>query len=199
MRNSAVTIAVCAAALLGATPLPAQDRTVILVRHAERAAEPRADPPLTEAGQARAAALARALESAGVGSAIVTQYRRTRETADPTARAGGVTPIVAEVAGGLAAHVQAVADAVRGRPAGETVLVVGHSNTIPAIIAALGGPRLPDLCDTEYATLFVLTVPAAGSARLIRGAYGAADPPDAAGCRPSPPGMLPPARRDSAP
>jgi broad specificity phosphatase PhoE len=179
----------CATALAAAAH--AQDRTVILVRHAERAAEPRADPPLSDAGRTRAAALARALESAGVGSAIVTQYRRTRETAEPVLRPRGLAPIVAEVAGGLAAHVQAVAQAVGARPAGETVLVVGHSNTIPAIIAALGGPALPNLCEAEYASLFILTLPAAGSPRLVRGTYGAPDPPGADACgAAAPPGML---------
>jgi broad specificity phosphatase PhoE len=90
---------------------------------------------------------------------------------------------VAEVSGGVEAHIKAVADAVRARPAGETVLVVGHSNTIPAIIAALGGPRLADMCEQEYATLFILTIPASGPAKLIRGSYGAPDAPGAAGCR----------------
>ena len=86
------------------------------------------------------------------------------------------------LATGGAAHVQAVADAVRRRPAGEVVLVVGHSNTIPAIVGALGGPRLPDLCDGQYATLYVLALPARGPARLIRSTYGAADAPDAGSC-----------------
>jgi phosphohistidine phosphatase SixA len=197
-RNIGLALA-CATAL-AATAARAQDRTVILVRHAERAAEPRADPPLSDAGQTRAAALAQALESAGVGSAIVTQFRRTRETAEPVLRARSLSPIVTAVAGGLTAHVEAVAQALRARPAGETVLVVGHSNTIPAIIAALGGPELPDLCEAEYSTLFVLTLPAAGAPRLIRGAYGAPDPPGADGCGGPPPGMLDslPAKPDSA-
>jgi len=63
------------------------------------------------------------------------------------------------------------------------VLVVGHSNTIPAIIAALGGPRMPDLCDPEYAGLYVLIIRANGTVSLARASYGAADPPDAAACR----------------
>jgi broad specificity phosphatase PhoE len=176
----------------------AQDRTVILVRHAEKAAEPRADPPLTEAGRARAAALAQRLEGAGVNAVIITPYRRTRETAEPTMTRLGLSPTVVEVTGGLTAHAQAVAQAVRSRPVGETILVVGHSNTIPAIIGALGGPQLPDLCEPEHAGLFVLTLPAAGAPHLDRRSYGAPDPPEASGCRaPAPPGMLdsiPPAR-----
>jgi broad specificity phosphatase PhoE len=65
---------------------------------------------------------------------------------------------------------------------GETVLVVGHSNTIPAIIGALGGPAMPELCDAEYANLFVLSMPARGRPRLVRASYGAPDAAGASGC-----------------
>lgn len=184
MNGFFVVCAVLAAAAPGAR---AQDRTVILVRHVEAAAEPRPDPPLTEAGRTRAVQLVRALESAEVGSAIVTQFRRTRETAEAVLHPRGLEPVVVETAGGLAAHVEAVARAVRARPAGETVLVVGHSNTIPRIIAALGGPTLPDLCERQHASLFILTLPASGAPRLISATYGAADPPGATACHaPSP-------------
>jgi len=60
------------------TGLPAP---VLLVRHAEKAAEPADDPPLTAAGAERAQALATALQDAGVTAIITTQLRRTRETA----------------------------------------------------------------------------------------------------------------------
>jgi broad specificity phosphatase PhoE len=182
----ALVLGIAAASAVAVLPPPAcaqADRIVILVRHAEKADEPRADPPLTDAGRARANALAAALDGAPVDAVIVTQFLRTRATAEPVTRARGLTPIVVGVeSGGLAAHVQAVADAVRAQPPGATILVVGHSNTIPAIIGALGGPKLKDLCDAEYATLFVLAVPAAGSPRLVRATYGAADSPGATKC-----------------
>jgi broad specificity phosphatase PhoE len=157
------------------------DRLVVLVRHAEKADEPRADPPLTEAGRARAHALAAVTASAGIGAVVVTPFARTRETAAAVARARGLTPVEIPVGRSVAAHVAAVVEAVRARPAGEPVLVVGHSNTIPAIVTALGGPPLADLCDNQYAVLYVLSVPAEGPARLVTASYGAADPPDA-GC-----------------
>jgi hypothetical protein len=61
------------------------------------------------------------------------------------------------------------------------VLVVGHSNTVPKIIAALGGPQMPEICETQFGNLFVLE-PAPAGARLVRSLYGAADPPNAPGC-----------------
>ena len=89
-------------------------------------------------------------------------------------------PVV--VAGSGPAHVKAVADTVRSRFAGGTVLVVGHSNTVTAIVAALGGPRLVDLCDAEYATLFVLTLRQGEQPSLVRARYGPDDPPPGAAC-----------------
>ena len=154
------------------------DRLVILVRHTEKESEPRNDPPLTANGQARAQALADAVAAAGIDAIVVTPFRRTRDTAVPVAQARGLTPIEVPVGRDVAAHVAAVADSVRARPSGASVLVVGHSNTIPAIVTALGGPRLPDLCDNQYAVLYVLSVPADGPARLVTASYGAPDPTD---------------------
>jgi bisphosphoglycerate-dependent phosphoglycerate mutase len=76
-----------------------------------------------------------------------------------------------------------VADMIRGRYAGRTVVVVGHSNTIPAVIAALGGPKVNDLCENEYSTMFTLIIDEAAGVRLIRSSYGAPDLADAAGCQ----------------
>jgi hypothetical protein len=71
--------------------------TVIVVRHAEKATGQGDDPHLSAAGEARARALARALEDAGITAVITTQWVRTAETAEPTARAVGVTPEVVPV------------------------------------------------------------------------------------------------------
>lgn len=149
---------------------------VLLVRHAEKAAEPAQDPPLTEGGQARAQALVEVARDAGVTAVITTQYDRTRSTAAPAAAALKVTPEVVG-AGPLAQHAKAVADQVR-KHAGGTVLVVGHSNTIPAIVGALGAPQPREICDSEYDRLFVVVIGDTGVARLVRSRFGAASPTD---------------------
>lgn len=168
--------------LVLAAPLAAQPSLVILVRHAERDTAPPRDPVLTTAGTARARALHQALAFAGVGSIITTQLQRTQLTARPLADSLGLTPIVVAASAPVSAHAEAVAAAVRARPRGEVVLVVGHSNTIPAIVGALGGPRLPDLCDSQYSMLYLLDFPATGTPRLVQASYGAPDPADAGGC-----------------
>lgn len=177
--SALVLLATLAAASPAAAPpsaSPGAPALVVLVRHAEKAAEPADDPPLSAAGTVRAKELAAALAEAKVSAVITTQLRRTRDTAAPLVQALGLTPEVVEAKRGEgAAHIEAVVAAVRRHP-GEVVLVVGHSNTIPAIVGALGGPKLPDLCDGSFSDLFVL-LPAAGGApaRLVRSRFGAAD------------------------
>jgi len=154
---------------------------VILVRHAEKAATPADDPPLSDAGRLRAAALADALADTRIDAILTTPFARTRDTAAPVAAARGIKPIDVPDQPDIEADIAAAAAAVRASKPGEAVLVVGHSNTIPAIIGALGGPNMPALCDTEYSNLFVLSL-TAGGARLVRGHFGAPDPPNAADC-----------------
>lgn len=165
-------------------PTPAQTLTIIVVRHAEKAAGT-GDVPLSEAGRVRAAALAAALEDADVRQVITTPLTRTKQTAAPLAAALGLQPVEVGFDGGFDVHARAVAERAV-RTAGGAVLVVGHSNTVPAILAALGAPRLPDLCESVYDGLYVLTVPPAGPRTLVRATYGAPTPGDAscAGMRP---------------
>ena len=173
-------------ALLVAAPLLAQPATtVILVRHADKATQPAADPPLTEIGTARAVALADALVDAGVTVVAHTPTTRTRETARPLAERLGLVPVVLP-AGPASAQTDGVRALVRAH-AGGTVVVVGHSNTVRRWIAALGGPVRPDLCDHEYDGLFTLVIDARGT-RLVQGRYGPPNPAPTAPCEAMTPG-----------
>ena len=177
-------VVVAALAIAAVPPMHAQDaapRVVVLVRHAEKAANPANDPGLTDAGRARAVALAEALRDARVDAVITSHYARTRSTAGPVAAARHLEPVVLQADTDTAAHVREVAAAVRRQPGGGVVLVVGHTNTIPPIIAALGGPQLPDICDGQYARLFTLVLTRNGSPRLIQSTYGAPDPDEPCG------------------
>jgi phosphohistidine phosphatase SixA len=145
-------------------------RRVFLVRHTEREWDGE-DPPLTAVGEARAQALAATLRDAGVTAIITTQWRRTRDTAKPLAALLRITPEVVPVHEGKALeNIREVAAAVR-RHKDETVLVVGHI-TVTRVIAALGGPDLPTICENVFSDLFLYT-PAAGEDGLVRLRYGA--------------------------
>jgi broad specificity phosphatase PhoE len=134
----------------------------------------------------RAGDLAAALAGAKVTSIITTHLQRTQLTAGRVMEAIGQTPIVIRAGGPIKAHVDSVAAAVRRRPAGSVVLVVGHSNTISPIIAALGGPTMPELCENQYSSLFILEFPAATMStdgpRFIKATYGAPDPAGSESC-----------------
>jgi broad specificity phosphatase PhoE len=132
------------------------EQLVILVRHAEKALDQGEDPPLTETGEARARALQAALVHMQVGAIVTTQWRRTRATAAPLAKALNIEPMVIDTSSSdTNAHVRAVADSVRAQSP-KVVLVVGHSNTVPAIITALGGPEVAALGDNDYDNLYLL-------------------------------------------
>jgi broad specificity phosphatase PhoE len=150
---------------------------VLLVRHAEKASEGE-DPSLTSAGKQRAEALVEVAGSAGVSAIYTTQYRRTRETAQPLADRLGIPVAVSEVIwGGAQAHATALARGVLDRHRGETVLVVGHSNTLPLLVEAMTGARVQPIPDSEYDRLFTVVVPPSGPARLVQARYGVPSAP----------------------
>ena len=171
-------LALASVLLAAGQPASAPPATVVIVvRHAERAPGS-GDPPISEAGQARARALADIGKAAGVSAVITTQLQRTRQTAQPLVEALGIMPVVVNTQSDVAKHAADVAAAVR-QFAGKTVLVVGHSNTVPAIVAALGGPKYADLCEPEYDSLITLVIDAEGGVRAVRTRFGAATPVDA--------------------
>ncbi|MGQ0649714.1 MAG: histidine phosphatase family protein [Gemmatimonadaceae bacterium] len=144
--------------------------TVVLVRHAER--PPGADPDLLPAGQARAESLAVALTRTHVAAIIHTQFRRTLQTAAPLATQKSLTPIVVNVSGTEQQHAQAVVQQINAFD-GRTVVYVGHSNTVPAVLEALGlVAPVPQIPDTEYHHFFVVTKGRNETPSLIRVRYG---------------------------
>ena len=180
-----VKLASAVAAVLWLTqPAPSISQTVgsadapaltVLVRHADRAATPADDPPLTAAGMKRAEDLAAALHDTKFSAVIATDFIRTRDTARPVASALGIVPETVPRKGQPAdQHIKAIEGAVH-RYAGGAVLVVNHSDTLPAIIAALGGPRIVPICDSIYDDMFVL-VPTMGKMQFVHSRYGAPTP-----------------------
>ncbi len=153
---------------------------IIVVRHAEKAAVPGADPPLSDEGKARAAALAATLMHTPVNAIVTSTFRRTFDTAADVAGARGLTFQKIAIGRSTANHVAEVAAAVRAQSG--VVLVVGHSNTVPAIVAALGGPKLGDICEAHYSNLLILSPLPSGTPSLTTANYGVADPVNAPGC-----------------
>jgi broad specificity phosphatase PhoE len=161
----------CSLLLAAATVQPVT--TVILVRHAEKAAAAAmmtSDTPLSAAGQARAKELARALGSTHIDAIYTTQYLRTKQTAEPLAKEIGVTPVAIDAG---ASYASDLAQRIRLKNAGQTVLVVGHSNTTPDVIRALGIESPPAIADSEYDALFIVALAPDATPKLLTLRYGA--------------------------
>lgn len=148
--------------------------TVMVVRHAEKSTDDPRDPSLSAAGEARAKALSDVLADAGVSDIYTTHYKRTRQTAEPLAQRIGVSiterPITAQ---NSATHSADLAREILAKSAGKSVLVVGHSNTVPDIVKALSGYSIPEITDPEYDHIFVVVIPATGRPRLMKLRFGA--------------------------
>jgi broad specificity phosphatase PhoE len=149
-----------------AAPAFAQ-QLVIVARHAERAdggsmaAGAQTDPLLSAAGEARAQKLAAMLADAGVTAIYTTEYKRTLDTAKPLAAKLGIG-----VQSMAARDTAALVAKVKSAHAKDVVLIVGHSNTMPAVIKAFGGGDVT-MPDTDYDSLFIV-VPATGTVTRIR-------------------------------
>lgn len=140
-------------------------KTVLFVRHADIDLPPIAPDELIElnaAGRERAETLARVVGSAGVSTVFTSTLKRTEQTAAPLAAALGV--IAEPVPPSLPQFVISTAD-------GSVILVVGHSNTLPQMIAALG-VSTPISSPTGFDDLYVVTIAALGQASLVRLKYG---------------------------
>ncbi len=142
--------------------------TVILIRHAEKVIDPNnPDVDLSPAGQERAQELVRMFADSGVNAIYATQYKRTQETVKPLSDRLGL-PVTVVNSSGTSELVRQIHADHRG----QTILVSGHNNTLPAIIAALGGPQLPVIPESEFDNLYLLTVYRTGKAKLVKIKYG---------------------------
>jgi len=133
-------------------------QTIILVRHAEQTPTGGmmdGDPPLNESGARRAETLASVLKEAGVSAIYVSQYARAQQTAEPLARALGVKPeVVAKD------DLKALTERLKAHDGQGAVLVVAHSDTIPALLKAWGHSQPVTIEKTEFNSLwFVVSRP----------------------------------------
>jgi broad specificity phosphatase PhoE len=142
---------------------------IYLVRHGEKDLTPGlTDPPLTPAGEARAAMLSQRLARQHPAALFTTDTRRTRATLAPLAQATNLVPEAYD-----AKNQAALAARINQDFKGKTVVVVGHSNTLLPLLAALGVAPLPsEIRDEEYSYLFKVELREGRPARLKVSHYG---------------------------
>ena len=146
----------------------ANSTTIVVIRHAEKDTANVADPALSPAGEARAALLARLFGNAqGPGrldAIYVSDTLRSRMTAAPLAARLGIVPIVdgSEQPKGLVRR-------VLKENSGKRVIIVGHVNTVPEIVALLSDRSdIPKMDEHDFGAMYVVTVPRIGHANLVR-------------------------------
>jgi broad specificity phosphatase PhoE len=122
---------------------------LFLVRHAEKATTGGNDPGLSSAGHQRAEALARILKDSKITMIFSTEFKRTQETAAPTAKVTRITPTIVP-----ANDVLALVEKLRSLKGNG--LVVAHGNTIPDLVKALGIATPVNIPENDYSELFVI-------------------------------------------
>ena len=145
MKHLALILSIPLLLVTGANAAP----VIIIVRHAEKASSGGKDPDLSVQGQKRADALAHMLKDSQITSVFVTEFKRTQETAGPTARAAHVSPtlIPANDIDGLVEKLRAL---------NGNALVVGHGNTIPDLLKAVGIATPVSISEDDYTEIFAV-------------------------------------------
>lgn len=158
-----LVLAACATA-------PARDAdavTFIIVRHAEKGTDDTRNPSLSETGRARAQRLAALLSDEPVHAAYATAYRRAYQTAQPVAADHffRITTYDAQL------PAPQFAERLRALHKTGTVLVVGHSNTVPDIVGALSGQPVAAMGDNEFDRLYRVRIGTVGKSSLSQETY----------------------------
>lgn len=146
--------------------------TIIFVRHADKAGPSATDPGLSAAGQRRVAELTRQMLDAdviqGIDALYSTPFNRSRQTVQPLSEALNLP-----INNYDPDDNDAVLADILERHKGRIVLVVGHSNTLPTLIADLGASkRVPPIAEDEYDNLYLVSIPWFGKTKTIRLRYG---------------------------
>lgn len=164
------TIVLLFFSVLFSTNTIAADTMIIVVRHAEKSTNDPKDPSLSEQGNARANKLATVLKDANLKAVYTTQYKRTQQTGLPSATQAGlqleVRPATKE---NIQTYTSDLLKEIQKKHRGETVLIVGHSNTVPEIIKHLSNVDVTTIGENEFDRLYVITL--GKKPRLVSATY----------------------------
>ena len=166
---AAVVVASGARVTLAAEPSGCAITTVFMLRHADKNPnQPGGDAGLNAKGQIRARELARVLGDAHFDAIYSTPFGRARLTAQPVAdvQHGSVTDYDPN-------HPEWLAEQIRTKHAGGTVLVVGHGDTVPTTFEALTGKPFPEPQNITFDRLYVLVLSGPSEYRFFKLRYGA--------------------------
>ena len=146
--------------------------TIVLLRHAEKQVGAPDDAPLSPQGELRATRLAQMFGDAEafgrVQKIYVSDTRRSQQTAADLAQRLNLKPVVVDAK----TSSDELASRVLRENRGGLAIVVGHSNTVPQLVAKLANTdKVPAIGEEEFDTLYVVTVPTIGRASVLRLKY----------------------------
>lgn len=146
--------------------------TIVLVRHAEKQLGAISDAPLSPEGEVRASRLAQMFgdvqKFGRIGRVYVTDTRRTQQTAASLVQRLGIEAVIMPAK----TDSRELARRVLKENHGGRALIVGHSNTVPEIVAALAHlDSVPPIGEDEFDTMYVVTVPTIGKVSVLRLQY----------------------------
>ena len=184
MRKPKLVLISALFAALGLIPPVFAQRAMFILRHAERAEYDEGDGPISKTGQWRAMTLARLLGEAGITTIITSDAKRAMQTAEPIARALGITPRVIRTRGAktaddivltidrekadwVADYAKKLMDEIHSRHKNDVVLIIGHQNTVPAIVRATGYSGEVKIGDYEHDDIFVVVPKEGGPPTLL--------------------------------
>jgi len=149
-------------------------QVIFLVRHGETVAPKGTDlRPLSEAGQRRAVFLAKLLKDSGINAIYTSDLERAVKTAEPLAESLRIEPKpLSQLNVSFKPNdIEDFVNRLRSEHRQDVVLVVGHSNSVPALLKGLGYPAEVKIPETEFDNLFVLIPGNDGPPKLLRLRY----------------------------
>ena len=152
--------------------------TIIFVRHAEKEITNDDDPALTDEGKRRVFELTRQLKDAdvvaGIDAIYSTPFKRNMQTAGSLASALNL-----KIHNYEKDNYEQVLNEIQDKHKGKIILVVGHSDTLPGLMAELGASKkVPVIADNEYDNIYIVSIPWFGKTKTIRLRYGEPYDPD---------------------
>ena len=122
-----------------------------VVRHAERL-DNSANSPLSAAGLARAQVLRDSLSSKNISFVFASTFRRTQQTAQPTATPKGLPLLIynPDTTVGLITRLKKIN--------GKSALVTGHSDNVPAIVLGLSNQSVPPIASNDFDNLYIIRI-----------------------------------------
>jgi broad specificity phosphatase PhoE len=146
-----ILVFICAIGFLFS--VSAQTKTIVLVRHAEKADASSQDPELSAQGKERAQRLLKKISKYRPKEIYSTDFKRTRDTVQPIAAKRHVT-----IQSYDPKNQKELAAKIMASPH-KRVLVSGHSNTVPGLANLLAKKELfKNLDDTEYGAIWVIRI-----------------------------------------